>query len=59
MKLLTSVHGCTILDKIINEDIRIELDTESINNKISENRQQWAEHWSGLEDYRYSMEECI
>ena len=53
MKFLRSVKGCTRMDKIRNDAIREELNIESVNNKIIENRQKWIEHLVRMEDTRF------
>ena len=44
MKFLRSIKGCTILDKIRNEDIRRELKIFCVKDKIQEYRQDWLDH---------------
>ena len=44
MKFLRSIKGCTILDKIRNEDICRELKIFCIKDKIQKYRQDWLDH---------------
>jgi hypothetical protein len=52
MRFLTSVKGCTRLDKIRNKDTRKELGVSSINGGIRTYRQDWLQHVEGMEEGR-------
>lgn len=47
-------YGCTIMDKIINKDIGLEIDIEPIHNKTAEYQPNGTEHLTGLGECRYT-----
>jgi hypothetical protein len=52
MRYLRSVKGCTKLDHTKNEDIRKELNTDSMQYKIENYRKKWIEHLDRMSDER-------
>jgi hypothetical protein len=67
MRFLTSVKGCTRLDKIRNECTRKESEVFSMSNTITKYRQDWPEHEDSMEErvlkrdlwYRHKEEEIL
>ncbi|KAJ4431066.1 hypothetical protein ANN_19659 [Periplaneta americana] len=57
MRFLRSIKGCTRLDRIRSDEIREELNIESVDNKIIENRRYWIEYLLIMEDNRLPKEE--
>ena len=49
MKFLRRVKGCTRLDRIRNEDIRRELNVDSLNDLVKDLRKDWKEHVDRME----------
>ena len=55
MRFLRQLKGCTILDKIKNDDIRNELKVEPLYNKIGDYRQKWTDHMNRRSPERYPL----
>ena len=55
MRFLRQVNGCTILEKIKNDDIRNELKVEPLYNKIGDYRQKWTDHMNRMSPDRYPL----
>jgi hypothetical protein len=56
MKHLRTVKGCTRLDQIRNEDIRNELGSSPLSEKIIEYRNKWKTHLQRMEHTRIQLQ---
>lgn len=52
MRFLRRVQGCTLLDKIRNEDIRAELNVYHLGERVAKYRRKWKDHIQRMEEYR-------
>ena len=55
MRFLRQVKGCTILDKIKNDNIRHEVKVEPLYNKVGDYRQKWTDHTNRMSPERYPL----
>jgi hypothetical protein len=56
MKYLRTVKGCTSLDQIRNDDIRIELGISPLSEKIIEYSNKWNSHLQRMEHTRIPLQ---